>query len=304
MTHALANGLPLAAASWELFRQLLVSGVLVGSTYALIGVSFGVIYSTTRIFHLAHSVVYVVCAYIAVVCVQHLDLPLGGAIPLALISAGLLGLVIELVFYRQMRAVGATLLGLFLVSLALQTATPNLIQIIYGPGNQPLPGFPIRTIAIGRTTFTTLELTAAGVSWLLIVLVLLFMTRTKYGRAITAVRTNRAMAAAVGISPDRIYLIVFALGSMLVGVASLFFTMGGVAFPQMGLEPILIGFIAVFLGGIGSTAGAALGGLVLGLASSLTGLFLSTDFSPAVVFGILFLVLIVRPQGLLGRKTA
>jgi branched-chain amino acid transport system permease protein len=110
------------------------------------------------------------------------------------------------------------------------------------------------------------------------------------------------MAAAVGISPNRIYLVVFAIGSLLVGVAALFFAMGGVAFPQMGLQPILIGFIAVFLGGIGSTVGAALGGVLLGLAASLTGLFVSSRFSLAVVFGILFVVLIIRPQGLLGRR--
>lgn len=292
---------PLAAASWELFQQLLMTGALAGSTYALLGVSFGIIYSTTRIFHLAHSVVYVLAAYLAVTGVKYLDLPLAPSLLIGIAAAVGVGVLIELVFYRQMRAVGATLLGLFLVSLGLQIATPNLIQIVYGPGNQPLPGFPVHTITLGTTTLTNLELVSALVSWGLIALLLVFLQRSKFGRAITAVRTNPTMAAAVGISLDRIYVLVFALGSLLVGVASVFFTMKGVAFPQMGLEPVLIAFIAVFLGGIGSMFGAAAGGFVIGLAASLSGLWLSTDFANAVVFGILFLVLIVRPQGLFGR---
>ncbi len=292
---------PLGAVTTGLFEQLLVSGFVVGSSYALIAVSFGVIYSTTRIFHFAHSIVYAVTAYAAVVAVDNLGLPLLAAAVFGLLAAVVLGVLIELVFYRPMRNAGATLLGIFLVSLGITIAGPNLLQIIFGPINKPLPGFNVHTYAVGTVTYTNLDILSVIVAWALVLCVIVFQARTKLGRAITAVRTNREMAAAVGVSPARIYLLVFGLGSLLVGVASILFTINGVASPQMGLEPVLTGFIAVFLGGIGSTSGAALGGLVLGLASNLSGLWLSSDFSPAVVFGVLFVLLIVRPQGLLGK---
>lgn len=300
----LGGHVPLGAATFGLFEQLLVSGIVVGSSYALIAVSFGIIYSTTRVFHFAHSIVYAVTAYAAVVAVDNLGLPLFPAALVGLVAAVVLGLLIETVFYRPMRKAGATLLGIFLVSLGITIAGPNLLQIIFGPINKPLPGFNVHTHAQGSVTYTNLDILKVILGWALIAVLVVFQERTKFGRAITAVRTNREMAAAVGISPTRIYLLVFGIGSLLVGVASLLFTVNGVASPQMGLQPVLIGFIAVFLGGIGSTTGAALGGLMLGLASNLSGLWLSSDFSSAVVFGVLFLLLIVRPQGLLGRVTA
>jgi branched-chain amino acid transport system permease protein len=288
---------------FQLFQQLLVSGIVVGSTYALLAVSFGIIYSTTRIFHLAHSVVYAVTAYVAVVGISELHLPLAVAVLLGLLAGVVLGVAIDALFYRPMRKRAATVLAVFLASLGLTIAGPNLLQIVFGPENRALPGFPIETIEVrGDVTFTTLDLTRVVASWACIAALFVFLDRTKYGRAITATRTNPEMAMAVGISVERIVLLVFAIGSLLVGVASLLFTMGGVASPNMGLAPVLTGFIGVFLGGIGSTLGAALGGLTLGLATSLSGLWLTGDYRPAVVFGVMFLLLVIRPQGLLGKR--
>jgi branched-chain amino acid transport system permease protein len=293
-----------AGVSLPLFEQLLVSGIVVGSTYALIGVSFGIIYSTTRIFHLAHSVVYAVAAYIAVVAVQDLGLPLAAGVPVGILAGVAFGLLLEslpLVGYRALRKHNASLLGLFLASLGVTVAAPNLLQIIFGPGNRPLPGFDIHTHSVGSANYTNLDLVETAISWALVLVVIVFLQRTKYGRAITAVRTNSTMAAAVGVSPDVVYLLVFAIGSALVSVAGIFFAIGNVAYPQMGFTPVLTGFIAVFLGGIGSAAGAAAAGLLIGLTANLSGLWLSSNYQLAVVFGLMFVVLIVRPQGLFGR---
>src|SRR6266508_214533 len=180
--------------SLQLFYQLLVSGVVIGSTYALLGVSFGVIYSTTRTFHLAHSVVYALAAYGAVVGVRSLDLPLAIAALLGLAVAVITGLVIEFIAYKPMRARDATVLAVFLVSLGLTIAAPNLLEIVFGPENRALPGFPIETIQVGTVTFTTLDVTSVIVSWLAIAGVLAFLARTKYGRAVNATRTNPQMA--------------------------------------------------------------------------------------------------------------
>jgi branched-chain amino acid transport system permease protein len=288
--------------NFDLFQQLLVSGLVLGSVYALLAVSFGIIYATTRTFHLAHSVAYTAAAYAAIVTADSLGLPLGPAALAGLAAAVALGIAIEIVVYRPMRRRNATVLAIFLASLGLAIVGPNLIQILFGPENRNLPGFPNDTITLSENiTFTVLDLISVVVCWTCVGALTLALRRTRYGRAITAVRTNREMAMAVGIPVERIFALVFAVGSLLVGIAALLFTMDGVASPTMGFSPVLTGFIAVFLGGIGSTIGAAVGGLTLGLITSLSGLWLSGDYSPAVVFGLLFVLLLIRPQGLLGK---
>lgn len=290
-----------------LLEQLLVSGVIVGSRYALVAVSFSVIYATTRIFHLAHAVTYALAAYVAVVSVADLGLPLGPAAVVGLLAAITFGMLVEgapVFGYRALRRSGASLLGLFLASLGLSVAAPNLFQVIFGAGNRTLPGFTIHVHSLGSANFTNFQVVESLAAWILIGATILFIERTKYGRAITAVRTNPTMSEAVGVSSRFVYLLVFGVGSFLVGIAGIFTAIETVAYPQMGLTPILIGFIAVFLGGIGSTVGAAVAGLALGVAANLSGLWLSSSYEPAVVFAILFLFLIIRPQGLFGNATA
>ena len=122
------------------------------------------------------------------------------------------------------------------------------MQILFGPQNLSLQRVPNATYFLGNVTITSLNIAEIVVGWAAIALLLVFLRKTQYGRAINAVRTNSQVAMAVGISVDRIYLLVMMIGSLLVGMASLLFLMGNVAFPTMGLTPILIGFIAVFLG--------------------------------------------------------
>ena len=287
--------------SSQLFFQLLVSGIVIGSNYALLSVSFGIIYATTRIFHFAHAIVYTMAAYGAVIGLDKLGLPLWLSLVVGLVVAVILGVAIDVGAYRPMRHRGASTLALFLTSLGLTIAGANLIQIVFGSKNRPLPGFPMKTFQVGSVTFTSLHLTIVVVSWLLILGLTMFLRTTKYGRATRAAQSNTQMAMAVGIQMEKVSLVVFAAGSLLVAVSALLFTLGGVASPNMGFSPILIGFIGVFLGGIGSVSGAALGGFVLGLATSLSGLWLSGDYAPVVVFGLMFVLIILRPQGLLGK---
>jgi branched-chain amino acid transport system permease protein len=288
--------------SLDLLAQLTVSGLVVGMTYALLGVSFGVIYATTKIFHLAHAVPYAAAAYTAVWASERLGLGLVPACLLGLVVGTVAGLAIEFFAYRPMVGRDATLLSVFLVSLGISVAFPNVLQIVFGPENKPLPGFSNPTYEFGTVTVSRHDLVTVAVALVLIAAVVSFIDRTRFGRAITAMRTNPTMAAAVGIDRRSVYLLVFGIGSLLVSVSGLLFTLRGVATPTMGLAPILTAFIAAFLGGIGSLRGAALGGLVLGLVSSWSALFLEVDYGPVVVFGAMFLVLLVRPQGLLGKE--
>jgi branched-chain amino acid transport system permease protein len=288
----------------DLFAQLTVSGIVVGSTYALLGVSFGVIYATTRIFHLAHAVAYAGAAYAAVWASESLGLPFVPSLGVGLLAGVALGVLIEVAFYRPMRRRNATLLTIFLVSLGISVAFPNLLQIAFGPDNKTLPRPENPTYALGDVTVSRHDVIAVLIAWVLIAAVASFIANTRFGRSVTAMRTNPTMAEAVGIDGRRVYTAVFVIGSLLVAVAGLLFTTKGVATPTMGLAPTLTGFIAAFLGGIGSQWGAALGGLALGLISSWSALFLQADFGPVVVFGAMFLVLLIRPEGLLGKAAA
>jgi branched-chain amino acid transport system permease protein len=287
--------------SSQLFFQLLISGVILGSAYALLAASIGIIYSTTGIFHFAHAIPYAVAAFAAVIARTTLGLPLIVALLVGLAAAILVGVLTELTTYRPLRARGAGVLPIFLASLGLSIAAPKLLQVIFGPENRPLPGFDVTTYAIGDLTLTNLHIVTVTVCWAGIAGLLLFLSKTRYGRATRACQSNKQMSMAVGIRLGRVYLIVFAAGSLLVGVSALLFTLGGVASPTMGLTPVLIGFIGMFLGGIGTVGGAAVGGFVLGMVTSLSGLFLSPEYASVVVFGMLFIVIIVRPQGLLGK---
>lgn len=288
----------------NLLAQLTVSGVVVGSTYALLGVSFGVIYATTKIFHLAHAVAYAGAAYAAVWASESLGMDFALSLVFGLVAGILLGVLVEMVFYRPMRKRNATLLTIFLVSLGISVAFPNLLQIVFGPDNRTLPRPDNPTYELGAVTISRHDVVSVLVAWVLISAVSTFIVKTRFGRSVTAMRTNPVMAQAVGIDSKRVYTLVFVIGSALVAVAALLFTAKGVATPTMGLAPTLTGFIAAFLGGIGSQWGAALGGLSLGLLSSWSALFLQVDYGPVVVFGAMFLILLVRPQGLLGKASA
>ena len=189
--------------SLDLLAQLTVSGIVVGMTYALLGVSFGVIYATTKIFHLAHAVPYALAAYTAVWASERLGLGLVPACLLGLLVGTVAGLAIEFFAYRPMVGRNATLLSIFLVSLGISVAFPNLLQIVFGPSNKSLPGFDNPTSEWGAVTVSRHDLVTVAVAVVLITVVVLFIDRTRFGRAITAMRTNPTMAAAVGIAKRR-----------------------------------------------------------------------------------------------------
>jgi branched-chain amino acid transport system permease protein len=296
---------------FELLAQLIVSGIVLGSFYALLGVSFGLVYQTSKIFHLANAIPFAAAAYGAVWSASTLRFPLWLALIFGLLMAVIFGLLILVLGYFPVMARNGTLLALFLVSLGISVAFPNLLQIVFGTENLPLKtygadgelgsAFDNNVYTWGFVTITTIDILKIVVAWLVVLGVVLFVNRTRFGRSITALRTNPTMAAAVGISTKTVYIVVFALGSLIAGIAGLFVAAEFVANPIMAIQWTLIGFIAVFFGGIGSLLAASVGGLILGLLSSLSSLYLGVQWTPVVVFGALFITLLVRPQGLLGK---
>ena len=287
---------------YVLVCQLLVNGIVTASLYALYGVSWGVIYRTTRIFHFSHHFVFAVAGYSAALVTKELGLPCVFGLVASVLAAVLLGCGIDAVLYRNLRKLKATQTTTFLSSMGFATAGVGIILLVFSSNPRPLAGFPVAILSIGPATFTTVDVTMILASWAIIAFLLMFLSRSKYGKAIQAVGSNAEMAVNIGISSDRIYTLVFALGSAIFGVAAFLYTAKNTAYPMMGMLPFFMSFTAVFLGGVTSIKGHALAGFILGMAETLGMIFLPGEYKIMIVFGILIVVIIIKPEGLLSGK--
>jgi branched-chain amino acid transport system permease protein len=286
-----------------LAAQLAANGLISGSLYALLGVSWGLIFATTRIFHFAHALTLTVAVYAAVLAVSRWGFGLPAGFALAAAVGCLFGIATERIIYRPLLRANANQLNVFLASLGFLMAGESALLIAFGPQARELPGFPISGITLGPVAFTTIEGLWVVASWTVLLALIGWLWRTRYGRAIRAVASNRELAQCVGIDPQRIFLLVFAIGSSLAGLGGTLLALRDTASPTIGVQPVLAAFIAVFLGGIGSVLGAVLGGLVLGLAENMGGLLLPGHWQGVISFVVLFLVLVFRPSGLLGVRS-
>lgn len=280
--------------------QLLFDGLLTGSLYAMLAVSFGLIFATTRTFHFAHALVLTVGAYGAVVAGGY-----GVPFPLALLAGGVVagaaGWLADAGVYRPLRRREALSLNIFLASLGLLIAGEAVIQFAFGPNSRPVPGFTATSVGLGPLATDSAHLLIAAVSWVLVVAVACFLRFTRYGLAIRGVESNPNLADAFGIDRARIFALVFVVGSFLAGIGGGLVALRDTAVPTMGLAPVLAAFIAAFIGGIGSTTGAVVGGVLLGLLEHLGGIVLPGYLQTIVAFVLLFLVLVTRPSGLVAR---
>ena len=285
-----------------LAAQLAANGLISGSLYGLLGVSWGLVFATTRIFHFAHALTLAVAVYGAVIAVDRLGMGLLAGFLAAAAIGCLFGVATERLVYRPLRLANATQLNIFLASLGFLIVGESALLIGFGPQARELAGFPISGIALGPVAFTTIEGLWFVASWALLLPLMAALWWTRQGRAIRAVASNSELAQCVGIDPQRIHVLVFAIGSTLVGLAGALMALRDTASPTMGVQPVLTAFIAVFLGGIGSIPGAVLGGLVIGLAENMGGLVLPGHWQGVISFVVLFLVLVFRPSGLLGVR--
>ncbi len=287
---------------YVLISQLLVNGIVTASLYALYGVSWGVIYRTTRIFHFSHHLVFVIAGYASSLVTTELGLSYGIGLLASLAAAVALGCSVDGLLYRNLRRLQATQTTTFLSSMGFATAGVGLILLLLSSNPRPLTGFPVVMLALGPANFTTVDLVMVAVSWLLIAAVLAFLAKSKYGKAIRAVGSNAEMAANLGLSIDRVYSLVFAIGSALFGIGAFLYTAKNCAFPMMGMLPFFMSFTAVFLGGVNSIGGHAAAGVVLGLAETLGMILFPGEYRIMLVFGLLLVVIILKPEGLIRAR--
>ncbi len=289
------------------FLQQLVNGLSLGSIYALIALGYTMVYGVLRLINFAHGDVYMVGAYVG----YYLSRRLRGDQP-SLISAlivmlgsmlacAILGILIERLAYRPVRR--ESRLTLLITAIGVSLLLENAGQLIFGPDPKFFPSLAPRTdFVVQGVRVTSEQITVIAVSFLLMILLRFFILKTRTGKAMRAVSFSLDASRLMGISTDRIIAITFALGSALAAAAGVLIGMQIPKIdPLMGIPYGLKAFVAAVLGGIGSIPGAVLGGLLIGISEVMVVGYLSSTYRDAIAFGILILVLLLRPQGLLGR---
>jgi branched-chain amino acid transport system permease protein len=286
------------------FLQQLINGLQLGFVYALIALGYTMVYGIVRLINFAHGDVFMIGAYLGFFAMANWHLPFPVAIVVAMVGCGLLGVLIERVAYKPLRNAPriSALITAMGVSLFIQNFT-NL-NFVFGPAPRPFPRpFPVHTFDLGGVAITNIQIIVFGVSILLMVALTLFVNNTRTGRAMRAVSQDMDTARLMGINVNTMISITFGIGSALAGAGGVLY---GIAYPQiqpmMGVMPGLKAFVAAVLGGIGIIPGAMLGAVIMGVVETFTSAYISSTLRDAVAFGILILVLLVRPAGLLGKK--
>ena len=287
-----------------MFQQLIINGIIAGSIYALIAIGFTTIYRTVKFFHFAHGVVYTAGAYFAYTLIISLHLNFVLSFFLAIILAGLLGIAIDRFVYYPLRRKNASNLIFLLASFGVFIFLQNLIQLIYEAQILTIRTGPVKEghHFLGAV-ITNIQIIILVVSIILMILLWLFIRKTKLGKAMRAVSDDPIAANVVGINPEKIILVSFAIGSALAGAAGILISFETNIEPTMGFSALLKGIIASIVGGIGSIPGAVLGGFFLGLAENLGIWKISAGWKDSIAFVILIIFLLIRPWGFLGTKT-
>ena len=297
----------------DFFVQQLVNGLTLGSVYALLALGYSIVYGILKLLNFAHGEVYMMGAFMGYFTLSALGGASSPALPVSLVlvlmflaaglSAGVLGVAIERFAYRPLRdapriapLISALGVSFFLQSTALLLFSADIRTMDTSDMISPSTG-----IHIGPLDISLVRILVIVSAALLMVALARFVAQTKLGKAMRAVAYDREAAEMMGIDVDRTIVAAFFIGSVLAGAAGV---MVGLVFDRvwhlMGFTAGLKAFTAAVLGGIGNIPGAMLGGLLIGLAEAFTAGYISTTFTNLIVFGILIVVMLVRPSGLLG----
>lgn len=288
------------------FINQLLNGLSLGSIYALVALGYTMVYGIAQLINFAHGEIIMIGSYTAIYAISGLLLGAGLPFSLAILPSVLVcmvvGVLIERLAYKPLRNSPriTNLITAIGVSLLLQ----NSFMKIFGAGAKSVPPIfksgviNIGEINISPSTYVTIIITA-----LLTIILQLFMKNTKYGKAMIATSEDYGAASLVGINVDTVLSLTFAIGSALAGVASvLYISAYPQVYPLMGSMLGIKAFTAAVIGGIGLIPGAVIGGIIIGIVEALIKAYVSSKLADAIVFGLLIVVLLVKPTGLLGKN--
>ncbi len=284
------------------FIYQLINGLQVGSIYALVALGYTMVYGIAKLINFAHGDIIMVGAYVALIAVASLHANIWVALLLSILFCVILGVLIERVAYKPLR--NSSRMSALITAIGMSMLLENVFLLIFSSNKRPFPNsFDGVAFSIGDKPISLNTLLTITVSLVLMFVLWFFVQKTKIGKAMRAVSEDTAAAQLMGININTTVSITFALGSGLAAVASVFYSSSyPLVDPYMGVMLGLKAFIAAVLGGIGSIPGAILGGVIMGIAESLTKGYISSTLADAVVFGILILVLLFKPSGLLGKN--
>lgn len=287
-----------------LFLSQLINGLQIGSIYALIALGYTMVYGIVKLINFAHGDIIMVGAYAALLVMTGLGLPFYVAVVASMAVCVVVGVVIERVAYKPLRS--SPRISSLITAIGVSIFLQNLAQVIFSPTPRPFPTiFTVAPIAIGELNISFTTLITIVVSLLLMALLQFMVKSTRTGKAMRAVSEDMGAAQLMGINVNTTVSVTFAIGCALAAIGAVLYC---IAYPRvqptMGSLPGLKAFIAAVLGGIGILPGAMLGGIIMGVAESMTKGYISSQLADAVVYGILIVVLLFKPAGLLGKKTS
>ena len=286
-----------------MLAQQLLNGIVVGSVYGLFALGFTLLFGVNHILNLAHGAVFTWGAFAALFVVTTLDLPLPAAFAAAALVGGVIALLLDFVAFRPLRArrapefaaiVSSIGAGLILTNVAQQVSQTKVMRFPFGT-------FPIVIFEFAGVRIQLLQLVIIGSVVVLVAGLTLYLYRTSLGRQVRAVAIDERTAQLLGINPAWVFAQIFFISGALAGIAGVLI---GLAFNSVHFmmgEPLLLrAFVVIVLGGLGSIAGAVIAGLLLGIVQSLSIAYVSSGFADAIIFALLFIVLVARPTGLFG----
>ena len=295
------------------YLQQLVNGLTVGSTYALIAIGYTMVYGIIGMINFAHGEIYMIASYVGLVTLTAigvqsgypLPLLLGGALIVSVLVTGLYGWTVERVAYRPLR--GGPRLVPLISAIGMSIFLQNYVQIGQGARDMSVPVLISGALEFQMGSDFTVtvpysRMVIVGVTLLLMVALTLFIARSRMGRACRACAEDMGMANLLGIDTNKVISFTFVLGAMLAAVGGVLIALTiGKLNPYIGFIAGIKAFTAAVLGGIGSIPGAMLGGVLLGLAETFAAGYLPSEYKDVVSFGLLVLILLFRPTGLLGK---
>ena len=290
----------------SLFLQQFINGLSLGSIYALIALGYTMVYGIVTLINFAHGDIMMMGAYAGYFVLVALGATSGGfaaALLVAMVFCGLLGVAIERLAYRPLR--NAPRLNSLITAIAVELILQNMMRVLpfAGPDPKQFPALNVPAIVIGPVSIPGIKALVIIASVLLMLALHVLVNYTRTGKAMRSVSYDMQASSLMGINVNKTIAITFAIGSVLAGAGGVLYAS---AYPQvdplMGYMPGLKAFVAAVLGGIGSIPGAMIGGVILGIAETMTKGYGPSQYADAISFGILILILLVKPTGLLGKK--
>ena len=284
------------------FIEQLINGLRTGSIYALIAIGYTMVYGIAKMINFAHGDIIMVGAYALYFSISVLGLPVPVALVITVIICGVLGVMIEKVAYKPLRS--APPLAVLITAIGMSFFLQSASLLIFGSTPIPFQSvIPNVNISVGPVVISSITVVTLIVTAIAMILLTLFVNKTKMGSAMRAVSEDKGAAELMGINVNSTISLTFAIGSALAAVAGVLYICQYQSMkPTLGALPGIKAFVAAVLGGIGSIPGAMLGGILLGLLESVSKAYISTELADAIVFGVLIVVLLFRPSGLLGKK--